>query len=403
MGVVEFLKEEKFLMEDALKGSLKEHRRDAYTEMEKANIIVLHGLRGTGKTTLIAQKYAETGKGLAIHGEHLGLAGYTIKDLISPLRHILTEGYLFFDEIAKLKNWPEEIKVLSDMYPKIKIVITGSSAVNLQNAKRILSRRALFIHLRPLTFNEFLRIRYGKTIAQFDPFSGDPLTSALRTELDFREKINDPPEAVLSEYKRANLPYLLEKPVSTLLDMLDRVIYEDIGSTGSFSEDVLGKFWPLLKLLALSEKTSYDNLSTDLGLGKGTVVKMIEYLTKANLIIPVMPYKSGKAKVRKESKYLFASPVIRETILQLLGEKERAVGLGREDLFAMHVDGLFYLKTGPDYVWNNALFEIGGPSKSSGQFAMVNAKLKRFIIHEGTEISYADIMKIPFYVFLTHK
>ena len=48
-------------------------------------------------------------------------------------------------------------------------------------------------------------------------------------------------------------------------------------------------------------------------------------------------------------------------------------------------------------------FEVGGPSKSSGQFAMVNAKLKHFIIHEGTEISYADIMKIPFYVFLTHK
>jgi predicted AAA+ superfamily ATPase len=401
MGILEFLKEERFLMEEALRDYVKEAKRDAYIQIGRANITVLHGLRGTGKTTLIAQKYFEKKGKLAIHGEHLKLAGYTIKDLIPVMKHMLRDGYLFIDEITKLSNWAEEIKVLSDIYPKIKIVLTGSSAVDLQNARRTLSRRAVFIDLPPLSFREFIRIKYGKQLIAFNPFSSDPITDALRVEMDFREKINEDPEKILSEYRKQNLPYLMEKPLPTVLDMIDRVIYEDIGGVGSFSDEVIVKFWPLLRLLALSEKTSYDNLSKDLGVGKGTVIRMIEYLSLARVIKPVFPYAMGKGKIRKEPKYLFASPVIREAILDVLGERERSRGLTREDMFAMHLHELFYLKTGPDYVWRNCIFEIGGSSKGLEQFKNLEIKGRRFIIHEGVEIAAGDILRIPFYIFLT--
>jgi len=403
MGVIEFLKEERFLMEDALRGYVKETKRDAYSQLGKANIVVLHGLRGTGKTTIIAQKYFESDKRLAIHGEHLKLAGYTIKDLIPVMRYVLPEGYLFIDEITKLRTWPEEIKILSDLYPKIKIILTGSSAVDLQNAKLVLARRAVFATLSPLSFSEFLRIKYGKQLLSFDPFAKDPLTHALRVEMDFREKIKEDPVDVLSGYKKQNLPYLIERPASTVLDMIDRVIYEDIGTTGSFTEDVIEKFWPLLRLLALSEKISYDNLSKDLGVGKGTVIKMINFLSLAHVIRPVFPYVLGKGKVRREPKYLFASPVIREVILNVLGERERGRGLGREDMFAMHISNeLFYLKTGPDYVWRDGIFEVGGPNKGSEQFKGLKIKGRKFIIHEGVEILSGDVLAIPFYIFLLH-
>jgi predicted AAA+ superfamily ATPase len=403
MDAVVFLKEEKFLMEEMLAKMVKQEKRDAFKKLDKSKLIIIYGLRGTGKTTLLAQKYFESEKKLAIHGEHLSIAGYKIKDLIQSMKYIITDGYLFIDEITKLKNWAEELKVLSDMYPNLRIIVTGSSAVDLQNARRVLARRALFINLKPLTFNEFLRIKYKISITQFDPFSKDPLTEALKTELDAREKISDIGN-VVKEYKVMNLPYLIEGSTSSLLDVLERIIYQDIGGSYSFSEETLDKFKPLLKLLALSEKISYDSISRDIGVGKGTVIKMLDLLSKANVIRAVYPYATGKGTIRKEPKYLFTSPTIRETLLSFLGEKERAVGLTREDLFAMHIDELFYLKTGPDYVWRDTLFEIGGERKTTEQFKEIKIikKMRKYIIHEGLQTTSNEIIRLPFYIFLSH-
>ena len=399
MGALEFLREEKFMMEEMLRESNRKMKREIYDKMDSANITVLYGLRGTGKTTLLAQKYFESENRLAIHGEHLRMSGYGMKDIVSSLKYFFREGHLFIDEITRLEGWADGLKVLSDMYPKVKITITGSSAVDLQDARRTLARRALFINIKPLTFNEFLKIKYGVSLAKFDPFCDDVLSSALKTELDARGKALDVSK-VFSEYKYMNMPYLIEKPASTLLDVLERIVYEDIG--GSFSEDVLGKFLPLLKFIALSEKASYDSLSRDLCVGKGTLIKMLEYLIKANVIKPIYPYAHGKAKVRREPKYLFVSSAFRLVLLELLGEKERAVGLSREDVFAMHIDGLFYLRDGPDYVWKNSIFEIGGPSKDARQFRNIDFKGRKFIIYEGEEVKSGEVSRIPFYVFLTY-
>ncbi|MBI5047271.1 hypothetical protein HZC07_06095, partial [Candidatus Micrarchaeota archaeon] len=144
-----------------------------------------------------------------------------------------------------------------------------------------------------------------------------------------------------------------------------------------------------------------DNLSKDLGVGKGTIIKMIDFLVKANVITPVSPYVSGKSKVRKESKYLFTSSAIRSVILTVLGEREREVGLTREDLFAMHIDELFYLKEGPDYVWKNTLFEVGGPSKTTEQFRHANWKGRKYIVYESEQVSSGEVFKLPFYIFLS--
>ncbi|MCX8202613.1 MAG: AAA family ATPase [Candidatus Micrarchaeota archaeon] len=400
MDILSFLKEEKFLMEEMLSEKRFPLKRNVYNKIGRSDITIIYGLRGTGKTTLIAQKYFESDKALAIHGEHLSLAGFTIKDIVPVLKFLLSEGYLFIDEITKLKNWAEELKVLSDMHPKIKIVITGSSAVGLQEARRVLARRAEFINLKPLTFNEFLKLRYQKEIERFDPFSEDPLTAALKTEMSARERIGDIERAV-NEYKTMNLPYLIEGSRSTLLDVMERIIYEDIGGTAAFSSSILEKYKPLINLLALSDRTSYETISRDLGVGKGTVIKMIDYLIKANVIKSIYPYSSGKGKVRKEPKYLFTSPVIRQTILEILGEKERIVGLTREDMFAMHIDDLFYLKTGPDYIWRDTIFEIGGPSKGIEQFKEF-ANKRKYIVYDGFQIINTDPMKLPFYIFLSH-
>ncbi len=44
-----------------------------------------------------------------------------LKDKISK-----TKTYIFLDEIQKLDNWPSKVKILYDMYPKMKIFLSGS-------------------------------------------------------------------------------------------------------------------------------------------------------------------------------------------------------------------------------------------------------------------------------------
>ena len=115
---------------------------------------------------------------------------------------------------------------------------------------------------------------------------------------------------------------------------------------------------------------------------------MIEYLTKLNLIIPSNATGVRKAKVRKESKiYSFASPSNKSKLRQLSG-KEAGGWFGKKDLLTACRWSWFYLKT----VRLNGITSLYTGTAAPGQFAMVT-KLKYFIIHEGTEISYADIMR----------
>jgi len=54
--------------------------------------------------------------------------------------------YLFFDEIHKLKDWENKIKVLYDLNPRIKIVLSGSSSLNLmKQSKESLQEEQNFI------------------------------------------------------------------------------------------------------------------------------------------------------------------------------------------------------------------------------------------------------------------
>ena len=63
----------------------------------------------------------------------------TILEFIAELYR--TEGihYFFIDEIHKYKNWNQELKNLYDSFPKITIVFSGSSSIDLIKGNRIIN------------------------------------------------------------------------------------------------------------------------------------------------------------------------------------------------------------------------------------------------------------------------
>lgn len=387
----------------------KPEKRDLYAELlEKPRMQVIYGMRGGGKTTLLFQRFIDHAKGKRIYitGDELELLDLTLLDLFNNLRYVidLKGSGVFLDEITKIKEWRKKLKVIYDKYPELKIYASGSCAIDLVESKGALARRAKYHHLLPMTFREFMKVAHGIEIKKFNLFAEDVYTEAIRFDIYFKEKVKKNPSDFVEEYINKSQPFMLEADEDMLMDLMDKIIYEDIAKIYKFDQDILNKFHRLLLILSMSEKTSYENLSKDLGVSKGTIGDMIRALMNSSVIKSVLPYGSGRAVGRKTWRYFFLAPRIRKMYMKKGGADSSLMsGLAKEDIFTSHLEDVFYLGSGPDFVYNNMVFEVGSKSKGYGQVAKLEIKKQKFVIYEGLDIARNnDILKIPFYIYLSH-
>ena len=129
---------------------------------------------------------------------------------------------------------------------------------------------------------------------------------------------------------------------------------------------------------------------------------MLFYLEKSGIIKKVYPYKQGKSIVRKEWKYYFTVPAIREHYAQkLLIPDSEIHGNLLEDIVASNLEGAFFSDI--DFVFNGLLVEVCSTGKGFSQLKKTKAAphLKKIIAYEGLEIQEEqEILKIPLYLFL---
>jgi predicted AAA+ superfamily ATPase len=117
------------------------------------------GARGTGKTTLILQHIKQTfgnspKEALYVSADNIWFSGNRLFDLANDFEK---QGgkYLFIDEVHKYENWSQEIKNIYDSFSNLKVVVTGSSMLQIYKGNADLSRRAVHYDLRGLSFREF--------------------------------------------------------------------------------------------------------------------------------------------------------------------------------------------------------------------------------------------------------
>jgi len=72
--------------------------------------------------------------------------------------------YLFLDEVHKYPNWSQELKNIYDDLPELKVVFTGSSLLEILNAKADLSRRAIVYEMQGFSFREYLNRNLNLTL-----------------------------------------------------------------------------------------------------------------------------------------------------------------------------------------------------------------------------------------------
>jgi len=147
---------------------------------------IILGPRGIGKTTVVAQYISQNyneGEALYISMDNIQLTQkYTMLEIAEEFS--LNNGKLLcFDEIHKYENWSAELKIIYDTYSDVKVIATGSSALEIHRGSHDLSRRAILYHMKGMSFREYLELTYGYT------FDFVVLEEILNKHVELSEKI----------------------------------------------------------------------------------------------------------------------------------------------------------------------------------------------------------------------
>ncbi len=259
--------------------------------IKERQIIALCGLRRTGKTTIfyqIIQHLIETGT------KPEDILYFSFDQSITELDNIVNEYlslfakdlrkdkiFIFFDEIQKLEDWQNKLKIIYDLYPKLKIFISGSASLKIEKrGKESLAGRLYFIYVKPLSFKEFLEL---KNIKIEKPYS----------IYESRAK------PLLQEYLKKAMPEIVNS--SDLIaakyikeNIIDRVIFKDIVEEFKDAEHQL--LQTLLEIFYSNpgEILNIESLAKELKRRKSTISNHIFYLEFSMLIKIVRNYRGSK-------------------------------------------------------------------------------------------------------------
>ncbi len=179
--------------------------------------------------------------------------------------------YLFFDEIHKLKDWANKIKVLYDLNPGVKIVLSGSASLNLmRQSSESLTGRAKFHHMPPLTFREFIEFNNEKIPEDFE------IHKRRLAILLSRFILRGFPETVNMSDKEAK-EYIRELVV-------ERIIYRDIPESFGVEDVEIVRILAEYIFKSPGIILNIDSLSRDLGRHKKTIRNALNYLELSFLI-----------------------------------------------------------------------------------------------------------------------
>jgi hypothetical protein len=134
-----------------------------------AKLISIMGAKGVGKSTLIKQylkQHFKPGDRRVLYCS-ADTVDFSTRTLVELAEEFAIRGgeLLAIDEIHKYKpgttDWSREIKEVNELYPNLKMIVSGSSLLRLKEGDADLSRRVIKYTMPGLSFREALRFYHG--------------------------------------------------------------------------------------------------------------------------------------------------------------------------------------------------------------------------------------------------
>ncbi|WP_072863899.1 ATP-binding protein [Marinitoga hydrogenitolerans] len=379
-------------------------KRYLYDKIDINNrLIGILGARGTGKTTLMLQLIKEKydlSETIYMSLDHIFFLENNLINVIESLYTRYGIKNFFLDEIHKYKNWEQEIKNIYDFYDDIKIIFSGSSSINIKQAKYDLSRRCVTYILNGLSFREFLNIKYGE---KYKPYDFQELIENYR---DIAFNIAENSKILLDfqeYYKYGYYPIYFENNksiISKIINMYEKVIYEDIVEVANLNTENLIVLKKLIYFIATMQpgKININNLSKNLKKDNKTIIHFVSKLEDAGLL-NLLPKKGvGGTLVRSPEKIYIENGTLYNAINEEI-RNNLNIGNLREIIFINQIknsnQNIRYSKEIGDFKVNGYYFEVGGKNKGKKQ---IKDKIEiSFIIKD--DILYGEKGIIPLYLF----
>lgn len=359
--------------------SMKIIREKMYQIHWNAQIISIMGPKGVGKSTLIKQHIKQNYQPgdrsvLYCSADTVDFSTKTLVGLAEEF-HIHGGELLVVDEIHKYKpgtmDWSREVKEIYELFPSLKLIVSGSSLLQLKEGDADLSRRAIKYTMPGLSFREALKFYHGLDFPKWS------LEDILSHPYELRETVASKckPIALFKEYlEKGYYPFLLEgenEYYTRIEQVVNYIIETELPQICNVDISNIRKIQALVKLIAeeVPFELNANKLAGSLEIGRDTVVEYLKYLGDAKVFNLLYSDKKKMGKLSKPDKVYMENP----NLLHALAPGRVTIGTARE-CFAInslaeyhHVE---YGKAQGDFkVDNRYTFEIGDRSKDYSQIA----------------------------------
>lgn len=270
--------------------------------------IIIYGPRRVGKTTMLKKFLEDETNYLFVAGDDIFVQEYLSSCSIEKLKDFIgKKELLVIDEAQDIKHIGQNLKLVIDHLPHVKIVATGSSTFDLsRNVGEPLTGRKYVIKMYPISQIELNEVENR---------------AEVKAHLESRLIYGSYPEVITMQGDLSRQDYLRE--------LISSYLFKDI-----FAHDGIQKSKKMVDLLMLiafqiGKEVSLSELATQLGMSKTTVEKYLDLLEQVFVLVNIRGFSRNLRKeVVKTSRYYFFDNGIRNGLINNFNSLSRRDDVG---------------------------------------------------------------------------
>ena len=282
--------------------------------------------RWVGKTTLLLQYLSsleKNFKNLYISADNIYFLENNLLDFIRDFYQKNEWELIIIDEVHKIKNWSQILKNAYDSFPKLKIIFSWSSSLDLKIWNYDLSRRASLYYLEGFSFREYINYNYWKS---FEVLNYNQLKKNYY-ELSNSISKDIPILKYFEEYlKFWYYPYLQKKNIKSyekVIETIDKTIYEDISTFYNLKSTNLLLLKKIINYLAINPpwEININKISKTLEIDNKTTSHYLEILEKVWIVKFLLKDVYGYNILKNTSKIYLNNSVLYYSINNFLNRE----------------------------------------------------------------------------------